>query len=208
MEYLLASIVGIGLAAACGLRAFLPVLGLSLAARAGWVSLGPSFEWLGTWPAIAALGVATVAEVGSSITPIVAHALDAIAAPVAFAAGAVVMACQFGGTAAAGMAGVPDVSHTHPLLEWAAVLIAGGGVASTVHAGSATLRAGTSSLSAGILAPVYGAVETAASLVASVLAFVVPVLFATLVGAVAAVAIAATIWFVRRRANARRVQLA
>ncbi|MDZ4828945.1 MAG: DUF4126 domain-containing protein [Phycisphaerae bacterium] len=206
MDYLLAAIVGVGLAAACGLRAFVPVLALALAAKAGWVGLGPGFAWLGSWPVIAGLTIATAAEITSSLTPFVAHALDAIAAPVAFAAGGLVMASQLGGSSlggtAASLAGLPDpaqyISQVHPLLEWAAVLIAGGGLATAVHTGSASVRAGTSSVSAGLLAPVYGLLETAASLAASVLAFVVPVFFAILVGIVAAVVIAIAIALIRR----------
>lgn len=199
MDYLLAAFVGIGIAAACGLRAFLPVLGLAIAAKVGWVSLGESFGWLASWPAIAALLVATVVEVASSVTPVVAHALDAIAAPVAAAAGALVMATQLGNPI-----GLVEVDSVHPMLDWAAAIVAGGGIATAVHAGSATLRAGTTTVSAGMLAPVYGILETVASFVASVLAFVLPVLFAVIVAAFIVAAVAATAWYVRRRTMRRR----
>ncbi|MBL9148220.1 MAG: DUF4126 domain-containing protein [Phycisphaerae bacterium] len=201
MDAILAVIVGLGLAAACGLRAFVPVLGIALASKAGFVTLGPSFEWLASWPAIAALGVATAAEITSSLVPVVAHALDAVAAPVATVAGGLVMASQLGGPI-----GI-DIEGMNPMLQWGAGLIAGGGIATAVHAGSATVRAGSSTVSAGLLAPVYGAIETVLAFVASVLAVVVPILFATLVGAVLAIAAAIIIYIVRRRL-ARRPALA
>lgn len=204
MDYLLASIVGIGLAAACGLRAFVPILGMALAAKAGWISLGTNFAWLSSWPAIAGLVLASGLEISGSLIPAVNHALDAMAAPIATVAGAVVMATQVGH-----LPGVPDVASADPMLTWGAGLIAGGGVAAAVHAGSATLRAGTSAASGGLLSPVYGLVESIASVLASALAFVIPVLFAVVCGALALAAIAAIVaivWQIRTR-NGRRSRL-
>lgn len=175
MDFLLAGIVGIGLAAACGLRAFVPVLGLALVARAGWVELGDSFAWLASWPAIVALSLATAVEVSGALVPYLAHVLDALAAPVACAAGAFVLVSQAGAHEIG-----PEHRSIEPLLEWSAALVAGGGVAGAVHAASAILRGAVSAASAGIAAPVYGATETAAGIVASVLAFVLPILFAFL----------------------------
>jgi hypothetical protein len=209
MDYLLAAVVGIGLAAACGLRAFVPVLGMALAARVGWIDLGPSFEWMASWPAILGLSLACVVEMTASIAPIVAHALDAIAAPVATAAGAVVMASQTGAIGAAGsLVGLPEVSNVDPMLAWGAALIAGGGAAAAVHTASAAVRAGSTAISGGLLAPVYGAVETAISVVASILAIVLPVLFGMTVLAVLVVSVAVAVWFVRRRraAASRRIE--
>lgn len=201
MDAILAVIVGLGLAAACGLRAFVPVLGIAIAAKAGVVTLGPSFEWLASWPAIAALTVATAAEITSSLVPVVAHALDAVAAPVATVAGGLVMASQLGSPV-----GI-DIEGMNPMLQWGAGLIAGGGIATAVHAGSATVRAGSSTISAGLLAPVYGAIETALAFVASVLAVVVPILFATVIGVVLTIATVVVVRLVRRR-SARRLAIA
>jgi hypothetical protein len=198
MDYALAAIVGIGLAAACGLRAFVPVLGMALAGKAGWITLGPSFEWLASWPAIAGLTLACSAEVTASLVPWVSHALDALAAPVAAAAGALVMGSQ-----ASSVMGLPDVSSVDPMLSWGCALVAGGGVASAVHAASATVRAGATGISGGLLAPLWGLAESAMSILASVLAIVVPVLFGLLAAMVAmGLALAAICWM-RRRAVRR-----
>lgn len=197
MDFLLAGIVGVGLAAACGLRAFLPVLGLALAAKAGWVSLGSSFEWLASWPAIAALTLATVVEISGSLVPYVAHLLDALAAPVACAAGAFVLASQAGANGIA-----PDLTSGQPILEWSAALIAGGGVAGAVHTASAALRAAVSAASAGVAAPVYGLAETVAGAIASAVAFLLPILFAAMTVVVLLAALLIGIRWARR-ANQR-----
>ena len=52
--------LGIGLAAATGLRLFLPMLVVSAAAYGGYLPLSDSFAWLGTLPALVLLGVAGV----------------------------------------------------------------------------------------------------------------------------------------------------
>jgi hypothetical protein len=206
MDYVLAAIVGVGLAAACGLRAFVPVLAVSLAAKAGWIELGESMAWLGSWPAIGALLLACVAEISGSLIPAVNHALDALAAPVATVAGGIVMASQIGSVPGLPDALSPEILSVDPMLTWGASLIAGGGVAALVHTGSATARAGSTAVSGGLLSPIYGAAESAMSVIASVLAFVVPVLFAIAVGAIFAAGLFGLIWWMRRR-RARRERL-
>ena len=56
LEILTSIALGIGLAAAVGLRVFLPLLVLSIAGYAGVVPLSDSFQWLATLPAVAMLG--------------------------------------------------------------------------------------------------------------------------------------------------------
>src|SRR5215471_7021247 len=72
----LAVMTGVALAAACGLRAFLPLLVAGVASRFGLLSLGPNFTWLGENPALVALGLATVLEMVGDKIPVVDHALD------------------------------------------------------------------------------------------------------------------------------------
>lgn len=78
LSWLLALTAGVGVAAACGLRAFLPLLFLGVAARLGVIHLRPGSEWLAADVALAALAVATVVEVAADKIPVVDHALDAI----------------------------------------------------------------------------------------------------------------------------------
>jgi len=48
MEPVLAILIRIGLAAACGIRIFVPFLVISVAANSGHLALSPGFEWIGT----------------------------------------------------------------------------------------------------------------------------------------------------------------
>jgi hypothetical protein len=70
---------GVAVAAACGLRAFLPLLALGLAARVGIIELRGGAQWLAGDLALAALGAATVIEIAGDKIPVVDHALDAVA---------------------------------------------------------------------------------------------------------------------------------
>ena len=54
--------VGLGLASAAGLRVFVPLLLLGIAASLGWLPLTSGFEWLTSGPALTALAVATILE--------------------------------------------------------------------------------------------------------------------------------------------------
>ena len=81
--------VGLGLAAACGFRVFVPLLVLSLAANWGYVPLAPGWTWIGTSPAIIAFGTATLLEAFGYFIPWVDHALDVAATPAAVLAGMV-----------------------------------------------------------------------------------------------------------------------
>src|SRR5690348_8919337 len=111
--------VGIALAAAAGLRVFLPLLVLGIAARAGPVPLVSSFDWLASTPGLAALTVASIVEVGAYYVPLVDNLLDLIATPLAILAGVLL-------TAAVTTALPPEV-------RWAAANIAGGGAAGLVQ---------------------------------------------------------------------------
>lgn len=182
-ETLLGLCVGIALAAACGLRAFLPLLAVSLGAHAGIVPLGESFAFLGSWPATIALATATVVELAASSVPWVEHVLDAIATPAAIVAGAVLVASQ--------------LDHLHPALAWSLGLIAGGGAAGATQAASVTTRAASTATTGGILNPILNMVQSAIAGVVSVLAVVVPVVAAVVVVAVAA--LVARWWWKRRR---------
>jgi hypothetical protein len=70
---------GVAVAASCGLRAFLPLLVLGLAARAGVIELRGGSEWLAGDLALVAFGIATVLEIVGDKIPVVDHALDAVA---------------------------------------------------------------------------------------------------------------------------------
>ena len=92
METLLAIFVGIGLAAACGFRIFVPLLVMSVASLSGQLTLSPEFDWIGTYPALAAFTIATIFEIAAYYVPWLDNLLDTVAVPAATVAGTIVMA--------------------------------------------------------------------------------------------------------------------
>jgi uncharacterized protein DUF4126 len=78
-SWLLALAAGVGIAAACGLRAFLPLLFLGAAARMELIHLRPGSEWIASDAALLALGIATLLEIAADKIPVLDHALDAVA---------------------------------------------------------------------------------------------------------------------------------
>jgi len=97
--WVLPALLGLGLASATGLRTFLPLLMLALAARFGLfgVTLNEHLGWLGSLPAIAALTVAAVVEFAGDKIPVVDHALTVVGAFTRPVAGAVAAASVFAG---------------------------------------------------------------------------------------------------------------
>jgi hypothetical protein len=162
MEILLSLMIGVGLAAACGFRVFVPFLGVSIAALSGQMHLAPSMAWLGTWPALIALGTATIVEIAAFHIPVLNHALDVITAPLAVVAGTVLTATSLG-----------DVA---PLLKWTLAAIAGGGVSGLIHLSTAGIRGVTSVATAGAGGVAVAAGEGVLSIVLTVLALLLPAL--------------------------------
>lgn len=188
-ETLLGVMVGLGLAAACGFRVFVPLLVLSIAHRAGAVSLGAGTAWIGSDAALIALGTATALEVVAYWVPWLDHALDTAATPAAVVAGTLVAGSQ--------------MADFGPFMQWAAALIAGGGVAATVQVATVATRAASTLTTAGLANPIVGSLESAGAAIIAALAVVAPVIAAiVVVGALAAAG-----WLIWRR-YARRTTVA
>lgn len=171
MELALSVLVGVGLAAACGFRVFVPLLGISLAAQTGHLELASGFGWIGSPIAAAAFGVATLLEVGAYLVPWLDNALDALASPAAVVAGTIAMASAVG-----------DVS---PFLQWTLGIIAGGGAAGGVQALTVATRGASTVTTAGFGNPIISLVELLASLVTTLLAVLAPILCVLGLGALA-----------------------
>jgi hypothetical protein len=152
--------VGVGLSAASGFRAFVPLLVTSLAARAGFLRLAPGMEWIATDPALIAFATATILEVLAYFNPWVDKLLDTIATPIALIAGTVV-------TAAA-------VTDLPPLIRWTVAILAGGGAAGIFQMSTVLLRLKSTMTTAGLANPVVAAAELIGALVLSILALVAP----------------------------------
>ena len=176
--------LGIGLAAACGLRVFLPLFIASLLAHfdLGDVGLRTGFGWLAEWPAMIALGVATVAELLAYYIPLVDHALDAVAVPLSTMAGTVVAMSSF--------------VDLPPMLAWGLALIAGGGVAGLISAGTAATRLASTVKTGGLGTPVVATAETGGAIALSVIAWFLPFVALVLVLALVVVVVR---WLLARK---------
>ncbi len=152
--------VGIGLAAACGLRVFAPLLVMSLAARADQLDLAGGFQWIAATPALIAFAVATALEIAAYFIPWVDHLLDVAAAPLAVAAGSLAMA-----GAAVGL---------DPFLRWSLAIIAGGGIAGLLQGATGATRLGSTLHTGGLANPVLAGVETGGAIALAVLAVLLP----------------------------------
>jgi hypothetical protein len=167
MDTLLSICVGIGLSAACGFRVFVPPLVMSMASLFGHLELSPSFEWMGTYPALVVFAVATCVEIAAYYIPWVDHLLDIITTPMAIAAGTFVTASL-----------IPDAD---PMLQWTVALIAGGGSAGTIQAFSGITRLASTMITGGLGNALISTIEAAGSIILSVLAIAVPVFTVCLV---------------------------
>ena len=160
METLISVAVGLGLAAACGFRVFVPLLALSLGARSGYVPLAPGFAWIAGDAAAIAFGCATVLEVIGYYIPWLDHALDVAATPAAIAAGMVTSASVF--------ADLP------PLVRLSAAIVGGGGMAALVQGSTVALRAGSTAATGGLANVLIATGELVGSVIVSILALILP----------------------------------
>ena len=169
-DLLLSLGVGLGLAAACGFRIFLPLFALGLAARAEWVPLAGGFGWLATTPALGAFAVATALEIGAYYVPWLDNLLDVAAGPAAIAAGA--------------LASASVLTELPPLLQWSVALVGGGTAASIVKGATSLLRFGSTATTGGVGNPVVATAEWIGAAVVAALAILVPLLALLVLGAI------------------------
>lgn len=175
-----AALLGLGLAASCGLRAFLPLLVLAAAGK--WhlfnVHLGPAFAWLESDAALAALAVATVVELLGDKIPAVDHALDAGGTVVRPLAGAV--------AAAAAISGQNWMSD--PATAAIVGLAAGAPISFGLHATKSGTRGASTATTLGCANPVLSVLEDIVCfgviLVALALPLLIPLVLAMLTIAV------------------------
>jgi len=160
LQGLISVAIGLGLAAACGFRVFTPLLIAGIAAHYGQLPLAGGFDWLGTTPALIAFGSATLLEIGAYYIPWLDHALDLIATPAAVTAGMIAAASV--------------VTDLPPLLKWTVTIIGGGGAAGLIQAATVLLRLKSTALTGGLGNPVVATAESAGSVIASIVAIVLP----------------------------------
>ncbi len=180
MQIALSLALGVGLATAVGLRVFLPMLVVSLAAYTGHLHLGPGFAWLATAPALLMLAVAALIEIIAYYIPGVDNLLDTLATPAALIAGTVL--------SAAVMTDLP------PLVKWTTAAIAGGGAAGITQGITSILRLKSTTLTAGLGNHALATTELGGALGLSLLALAAPVIAV----AVAALGLALAVYLLRR----------
>jgi hypothetical protein len=165
VETVLSILIGLGLAAACGFRVFVPLLIMSLASRAGvgHLALSPSFAWIGSTPALLSFAVATVLEIAGYYIPWLDNLLDTVATPAAIVAGIVVSASAM----------TTDVS---PFLKWTLAVVAGGGTTAAFQGITSVTRHISSFTTGGLANPVLATAEAGGAAMLSVLAITVPLL--------------------------------
>ncbi len=172
MNEIMAIFAGVGLAAACGFRVFVPLFIASLAANSGVdmfgdvhfdQMLGANFEWLGSTPITVALGIATALEIGSYYIPWLDNALDSIATPAAVVAGTFITGAM-----------MPDFMGDGSF-KWIVSTIAGGGTAGVVQGASVITRGTSTATTGGIGNPVVSTAELGGSILTAGLAILVPI---------------------------------
>ncbi|MEP6473511.1 MAG: DUF4126 domain-containing protein [Gemmatimonadota bacterium] len=157
-------LAGIGLAAACGFRVFVPLLVISAAAFAGRLSLAPGFDWLGGLPALVALSTATIMEVIAYYVPWLDHLLDLLVTPVALLAGVLAMAATV------------TVTNLPPGLHWLVILVGGAGSAGLVQGATVLLRLKSTALTGGFGNPVVSTIELFGAVTTALLALAAPLI--------------------------------
>jgi len=159
--WVLPALLGLGLASATGLRTFLPLLMLALAARFGLfgIDLNDRMAWLSDWPAISALAIAAVVEFTGDKVPVVDHALNVIGAFTRPIAGAVAAGSVFAGV--------------DPTTAAVAGVIVGAPAAFAFNAAQGGTRLASTATTGGIANPVLSLIEDVLSCGMVVLAVLV-----------------------------------
>lgn len=166
-DWIMSACLGVGLAACCGFRVFVPMLVAGLATRLGIIGTMQGFEWISSLPALFLLGSATVFELGAYYVPWLDNILDTIAGPAAIVAGTV-LSTSF-------------LQIDSPVLDWGLGLMLGGGSAGLIQAGTSLLRLGSTATTGGLANPVVSTAENAASLGFSILAVLLPLVCIVLI---------------------------
>jgi hypothetical protein len=192
IDTFLALAVGIGLAAACGFRVFLPMLVVGIAGRTDLLTLAEGFAWIRSDVAITAFAIAAVLETGAYYFPWLDNLLDSVSTPAAVVAGVVVSAAF--------------IQDTHPLLKWSTAIITGGGAAGAIKAGLVGLRLTSSAATGGAGNFVVATFEWISALLLAVLSIFLPLLaaFIAIVLVVFLVRFAIRLWRLFRNPMSRK----
>ena len=165
-DILVASSLGLGLAAASGFRVFIPPFLYGLFLRLDMVPISIPMtgisEWMASDIGLIVLGVAMIVEILGYYIPWIDNLLDTIASPAAIIAGVMMMSST--------------LSDTHPALQWGASIIAGGGVSGTIQIGTVATRAVSTATTGGLGNPIVSTIEAGACILCTILAILLPII--------------------------------
>ena len=171
IDILVASSLGLGLAAASGFRVFIPPFLYGLFLRLDMVPISIPMNGISEWMAsdigLIILGVAMIVEILGYYVPWIDNLLDTIASPAAIIAGVMMMSST--------------LSDTHPALQWGASIVAGGGVSGTIQIGTVATRAVSTATTGGLGNPIVSTIEAGACIVCTILAILLPIIALLLV---------------------------
>lgn len=171
-----------GLSTSIGLRPFLVLAIASLAMHLGYLHPAHAFAYLGSDGATWLLGGLAALEFAGDKVPVLDHTLHAVHFATKPIAAALLVGSALPSTGAS-----PDLA-TYALMGVGAFNALG------VHAGVATLRGASTSMSGGLANPIVSVVEDVLALGATLLAIALP-----FVGAVVAIAVTIVLVVIARR---------
>ena len=151
VQILLSLSLGLGLAAACGFRVFIPPLMMGVGSRLDLYKLEGSFVWVDDTWAIAIFAVATLLEIGGYFIPWIDNLLDAVATPAAIVGGIFVTSASLEG-------------ELDPSAQWTLSVIAGGSVSGVIQLGTVATRAISTGTTGGLANPIISLLEAVASI--------------------------------------------
>ena len=158
IQIILSLSLGLGLAAACGFRVFIPPLMMGVASRVDLYELEGSFIWVGEDWAIAVFAVATLLEIGGYYIPWIDNLLDTVATPAAVLGGIFVTSASLEG-------------DLDPSIQWILAAVAGGSTAGVIQLGTVATRAVSTGTTGGLANPIISTLEAVASLICILLSF-------------------------------------
>lgn len=162
MEFL----TSIGLSAPAGLNAYIPLLTVAIAERAGWIALPEPYSLLGEWWAIGLVAVLLIVEFVADKVPAVDHVNDVVQTVIRPAAGGLLFA-----------AGTSETGLDPTAAVVVGVLLAGG-----VHVAKASARPVVNAATGGVGAPVVSVAEDGVAAGLSIAAIAAPILVGVLLG--------------------------
>jgi hypothetical protein len=156
----------VALSAGSGFRVFIPLLVSNLAAKFGLVSVSENFGWMMSNTATFVLIVASVVEIASYYIAFIDNLLDSIALPASVVAGSL-LTTQF-------------LKIEDPTLQWGLGIMAGGGVAGTIQAGTSLIRLGSTKFTGGIGNSIFSTFENVLSVGISLVSIWIPLIMGVL----------------------------